>query len=93
LLLVVSLLSFASAQDTDYLVIKGSFVIIDKQPDGDSVRFRPDDASLLKKLKRGYRIDPSKDGTVQLRFEAVDAPNFIISAMSSPSAERLETSS
>ncbi|MGL4612007.1 MAG: thermonuclease family protein [Trueperaceae bacterium] len=75
------LLSFLSAQSPSdslagYLVIKGSFVIVDKQPDGDSVRFRPDDESLLKKLKRGYRIDPSKDGTVQLRFEAIDAPEL-----------------
>jgi endonuclease YncB( thermonuclease family) len=77
LLLIVGLLSLAtSAQDTTYLVIKGNFVVIDKQPDGDSVRFRPDNTSLLKKLKRGYRIDPSKDGTVQLRFEAIDAPEL-----------------
>jgi endonuclease YncB( thermonuclease family) len=81
LLLTLFLIAFSTAQNTsdstiNYLVIKGSFVIIDKQPDGDSVRFRPDDASLLKKLKRAYRIDPSKDGTVQLRFEAIDAPEL-----------------
>jgi Staphylococcal nuclease homologue len=64
------------AQDASYLVIKGSFVVIGKQPDGDSVRFRPDQPALLKKLKRGYRIQPSKDGTVQLRFEAIDAPEL-----------------
>jgi endonuclease YncB( thermonuclease family) len=81
LLLTLFLIAFSTAQNASdstisYLVIKGSFVIIDKQPDGDSVRFRPDDASLLKKLKRAYRIDPSKDGTVQLRFEAIDAPEL-----------------
>jgi endonuclease YncB( thermonuclease family) len=81
LLLTLFLSAFSTAQNASdstisYLVIKGSFVIIDKQPDGDSVRFRPDDASLLKKLKRSYRIDPSKDGTVQLRFEAIDAPEL-----------------
>jgi endonuclease YncB( thermonuclease family) len=81
LLLTLFLSAFSAAQNASdstisYLVIKGSFVIIDKQPDGDSVRFRPNDASLLKKLKRSYRIDPSKDGTVQLRFEAIDAPEL-----------------
>lgn len=75
-LIVFSIAQNASDSAISYLVIKGSFVIIDKQPDGDSVRFRPDDASLLKKLKRSYRIDPSKDGTVQLRFEAIDAPEL-----------------
>ncbi len=77
-LLVVLLLgcSASSAQVETYLVIKGSFVVIDKSPDGDSVRFRPDNTALFKQLKRSYRIDPSKDGTVQLRLEAIDAPEL-----------------
>jgi endonuclease YncB( thermonuclease family) len=57
-------------------LIKGSFIVVDKSPDGDSVRFRPDNDKLWKQLKRSYRIDPSKDGTVQLRFEAIDAPEL-----------------
>jgi endonuclease YncB( thermonuclease family) len=73
--LFVVLFDFSLAQDT-YLLIKGSFVIVDKAPDGDSVRFRPDDTTLLEQLKRSYRIEPSKDGTVQLRFEAIDAPEL-----------------
>ena len=76
LLLTLLSLTFSSAQGIKYLIIKGSFVVIGKQPDGDSVRFRPDQPALLKKLKRGYRIDLSKDGTVQLRFEAIDAPEL-----------------
>jgi Staphylococcal nuclease homologue len=77
-LLVFLLLGFStsSAQTDSYLVIKGSFVIIDKSPDGDSVRFRPDNSALFKQLKRSYRIEASKDGTVQLRFEAIDAPEL-----------------
>lgn len=66
----------SQAQETPYLVIKGNFVIIDKSPDGDSVRFRPDNPEFFKKLKRGYKIKPSKDGTVQLRLEAIDAPEL-----------------
>jgi hypothetical protein len=76
-LLVGLLFTFSLAQDKDsYLVLKGSFVVVDKSPDGDSLRFRPDDASLFKQLKRSYRIEPSKDGTVQLRFEGIDAPEL-----------------
>ena len=59
-----------------FYFIRGSFVIIGKQPDGDSVRFIADDTSLLNKLKNHNRIRLSKDNSVQLRFEAVDAPEL-----------------
>jgi endonuclease YncB( thermonuclease family) len=58
-----------------YKAIKGKFVIIGKEPDGDSVRFIADDPQLFTDLYRSYRIKPSRtDGSVQLRFEAIDAP-------------------
>jgi endonuclease YncB( thermonuclease family) len=60
----------------DYNVIFGEFVIIGKQPDGDSLRFKADNASLLAKLKNASRLKESKDGTVQLRFEGIDAPEL-----------------
>jgi endonuclease YncB( thermonuclease family) len=57
--------------------LHGAFVIEGKQPDGDSIRFRPDRPDLLQKLKRADRIEPSnKDGTVQLRLEGIDAPEL-----------------
>ncbi len=59
-----------------FLVIRGEFVIIGKSPDGDSVRFRPDSEALLTQLKNPSRIKVSKDGTVQLRFEGIDAPEL-----------------
>ncbi len=68
-----------SSQSTDspgFLLIHGSFVIVGKQPDGDSVRFIADDTSLLDKLENHYRIRLSKDNSVQLRFEAIDAPEL-----------------
>jgi endonuclease YncB( thermonuclease family) len=68
--------TLTAAQESSYLVIKGSFVIVDKSPDGDSVRFRADNPELFKKLKRGYRTEVSQDGTVQLRFEGIDAPEL-----------------
>lgn len=60
-----------------YEVIKGSFVIKNYEPDGDSVRFIADNLDLYQNLHGSYRIKPSrKDGSVQLRFEAVDAPEI-----------------
>ena len=57
-----------------YLVIKGKFVIVGKEPDGDSVRFIADNPNLYQELHRNYRIKPSRDQSVQLRFEGIDAP-------------------
>ena len=60
-----------------YRAIQGKFVIIGKQPDGDSVRFIPDRRNAFRGLYRDDRIRPSRtDGSVQLRFEAVDAPEL-----------------
>jgi endonuclease YncB( thermonuclease family) len=60
----------------NYAVIFGEFVIVGKQPDGDSVRFKADNSSLWAKLKNASRLKESKDGTVQLRFEGIDAPEL-----------------
>lgn len=60
-----------------YRAIQGKFVITGKQPDGDSVRFIPDLRNPFQGLSRDDRIRPSRtDGSVQLRFEAVDAPEL-----------------
>lgn len=56
-----------------YRVIFGEFIIVGKQPDADSVKFRPDDPGLFGGLQ-GKPVDPaSTDGTVQLRFQGGDA--------------------
>lgn len=57
-----------------YRVIKGNFVITGKQPDGDSIRFIADNPDLYEELHRSYRIELSRDRSVQLRFEGIDAP-------------------
>lgn len=58
-----------------YKAIPGQFVIVGKEPDGDSTRFIADDLSLFDELHRAFRIKPSRaDNSVQLRFEAVDTP-------------------
>jgi endonuclease YncB( thermonuclease family) len=56
--------------------IKGAFKIIGKEPDGDSVRFIPDNAQFVRELKNSSRVRFSSDGSVQLRFEAIDAPEL-----------------
>ena len=68
----------------NYLVIKGDFVIIGKEPDGDSVRFIADIPDLYRQLQRAYRIKPSRDGSVQLRFEGVDAPELHYGSAAQP---------
>lgn len=69
-------LDAGSDSPTAYLAIAGRAVVVGKQPDGDSVRLLPDDPDLLAQLEDGYRVDPSTDGTVQLRFDGVDAPEL-----------------
>jgi endonuclease YncB( thermonuclease family) len=56
--------------------IKGAFKIIGKEPDGDSVRFIPDNPQFVRELKNSSRVKFSSDGSVQLRFEAIDAPEL-----------------
>ncbi|GHO92569.1 hypothetical protein KSF_026170 [Reticulibacter mediterranei] len=67
-----------------YLVMNGNFVIVGKEPDGDSVRFVADNLDLYKQLHRAYRIKPSRDGSVQLRFEGVDAPELHYGSAAQP---------
>jgi endonuclease YncB( thermonuclease family) len=69
-------------------VIRGKFVILGKQPDGDSVRFIADNPELYQYLHRAERIQPSKeDGSVQLRFQAIDAPELHYGSAAQPFGE------
>ncbi|GAB6261775.1 hypothetical protein L4174_007140 [Photobacterium sp. CCB-ST2H9] len=57
-----------------FTVIKGEFVPQAGRPDGDSIRFRPDDPTPLFQLKRRGRPPriSTSTGTIQLRFEGID---------------------
>ena len=59
-----------------FVVIKGDFVIQGKEPDGDSLRFVADDLDLFAGLRNAHRIVLSDDGSMQLRMEAIDAPEL-----------------
>lgn len=57
-----------------FKVIKGEFVPQAGRPDGDSMRFRPDDPTplfLLRRRGRAPKIN-ERNGTIQLRFEGID---------------------
>ncbi len=62
-----------------FILIKGTFHILGKQPDGDSVRFKATNKKLWKKLTTEDGKPVTKDltskvdGTVQLRIESIDA--------------------
>ncbi len=71
-------------QNAGFLAIAGAFVIEGKSPDGDSVRFKADAPALLRQLKKPGRIQVSKDGTVQLRFEGIDAPELHFGDLEQP---------
>jgi endonuclease YncB( thermonuclease family) len=67
-----------------FLALRGEFVIVGKSPDGDSLRFRPDNVKLLEQLKNPSRIRPAADGTVQLRMEGIDAPELHFGDLEQP---------
>ncbi len=55
-----------------FRLIRGKFVVKGKQPDGDSIRFVPDNLGLLMSL-RGPKPTLNPGDSVQLRLEAIDA--------------------
>jgi hypothetical protein len=54
-----------------FTVIEGTFHVVGYSPDGDSIRFQPDDASLIRQLA-GPPARFNQRGHVQLRIEAID---------------------
>ena len=57
-----------------FTIIKGTFQPSFGRPDGDSLRFVPDDPAPLFRLRRRNRppkVNPS-NGSIQLRYEAID---------------------
>ena len=56
-----------------FTIIRGTFHPEIGIPDGDSVRFKPNNANLISGLKRVRKNTIKKDGTVQLRYEGIDA--------------------
>ena len=69
------------------LSLRGELVVVGKSPDGDSIRFIPRSPALLRSLAGGGRVDPSADGSVQLRLDGIDAPELHYNGLAQPLAE------
>jgi hypothetical protein len=55
------------------LCIAGTFHVLGTEPDGDSVRFVPDDPATWGKVPGAHRIRANASGGAQLRLDAIDA--------------------
>jgi endonuclease YncB( thermonuclease family) len=71
-----------------YLVVSGQLLVLGKQPDGDSVRFRAHDPEILRQLAHGDRVDIKADGSVQLRLDGIDAPELHYAGQQQPFGDR-----
>jgi endonuclease YncB( thermonuclease family) len=55
------------------LCLAGTFRIVDTEPDGDSIRFYPEDATLWARVPGENRVRTNAGGGAQLRLDAIDA--------------------
>lgn len=70
---------------THHRLLAGTYILIGKQPDGDSVRFAADNPALYADIDNGHRVDVSRqDGSAQLRLEGIDAPELHYGAAAQP---------
>jgi hypothetical protein len=53
------------------ILIEGNFSIVGSSPDGDSIRFLPNDLTAWSKLEQ--RVHSNKAGVTQLRLDAIDS--------------------
>jgi endonuclease YncB( thermonuclease family) len=70
-----------------YLLIEGTFRILGAAPDGDSVRFYPNNVKRwqdLSTLTRDHRVQPNSKGGVQLRLDGIDALETHYQAFAQP---------
>ncbi len=58
----------------NFLTIHGKLTIVGREPDGDSIRFIPNDFRTLLHLPNASRLRPASDGSLQLRIDGIDAP-------------------
>ncbi|MGW6725801.1 hypothetical protein ACWF9G_07835 [Nocardia sp. NPDC055029] len=56
-----------------FLLISGVFVAKGAQPDGDSVRFRPDDPTEWDRVGGPHRVKRNASGAAQLRLDGIDS--------------------
>lgn len=75
-------------RDMAFTWIRGRLVVVGYSPDGDSVRFVPDDVATVRSLDNGDRVEPGeRDGSVQLRLDAIDSPETHYQGEAQPLAD------
>lgn len=62
--------------EAHFRAVKGVFSLLNAQPDGDSIHFKPDNDKAFQGLRNEHRARPNKNGEYQLRFEGIDAPEL-----------------
>jgi endonuclease YncB( thermonuclease family) len=88
----LTMLPFSDEVQNNYKYIKGKLVLEGRQPDGDSVAFVADNVDLFRDVYRSYLLKPSsRDGSVQLRFEGIDAPELHYGNVFQPAAKEART--
>jgi hypothetical protein len=55
------------------LCLAGTYRIVDTEPDGDSIRFYPDDPALWARVPGAHKVRTNATGGAQLRLDAIDA--------------------
>jgi hypothetical protein len=55
------------------LCLGGTYRIVDSEPDGDSIRFYPDDPALWERVPGVHKVRTNATGGAQLRLDAIDA--------------------
>lgn len=73
--------------DNHYKAISGKLLVIGYEPDGDSIRFKADDLADFDSIYRSYKLKPSRDESVQLRLDGIDAPELHYGGHGQPRGE------
>jgi hypothetical protein len=55
------------------LCLGGTYRIVDTEPDGDSIRFYPEDPALWERVPGVHKVRTNATGGAQLRLDAIDA--------------------
>lgn len=70
-----------------FAVLEGWAVVDGYLPDGDTVRFVPDDMRAFLRLERSYLAAIGKDTSVCVRLEGIDAPELHYAGAQQPAAK------
>ena len=70
-----------------YSEIQGFAVVDGYQPDGDTIRFVPDQLVEITRLSRGHLATPGADTSVPIRLEGIDAPELHFEGREQPAAK------